>query len=156
MLHQLRHSSSLPITLSEAWDFFSNPANLTLLTPPELKMQILTPVSRPMYAGQIITHQVRPLFNIPILWVTEITQVREPHYFVDEQRYGPYRMWHHQHFFREVSGGVVAEDLVDYMMPAGPLGSVIRQLLVSRQLEKIFEYRAQALRQRFGSLDPGP
>lgn len=105
-----------------------------------------------MYEGQIIAYHVHPFFSIPLLWVTEITNVREPFLFIDEQRYGPYRMWHHQHRFHRVGDGVQVEDTIDYIMPAGPLGLLIRKLFVAKQLETVFSYRARVLAERFGVL----
>jgi len=117
--------------------------------------RITSPVAEAMYPGQIITYTVTPfslLPFIPMTWVTEITHVKAPHYFVDEQRYGPYKMWHHQHHFKEVEGGVLVEDIVDYIMPGGPLGVIPHELLVKHELQRIFDYRTTALERLF----PGP
>lgn len=150
-LRRLHFSEVLPMSIDEAWRFFSDPANLALITPPEMGFDIVTPTTESMYAGMIIAFRVRPLFGIPTEWVTEITHVREPHFFVDEQRIGPYRFWHHQHRFREVSSGVEVEDIVHYALPFGFLGRILDKLLVRRKVESIFEYRTKALTTRFSS-----
>lgn len=103
-----------------------------------------------MYAGQIITYRVSPVLGIPLFWMTEITHVREGEYFVDEQRKGPYAMWHHQHFFKPIPGGVEMTDIVNYELPLGILGDIAHLLFVKKQVEGIFEYRVKALEDRFG------
>lgn len=105
-----------------------------------------------MYPGQIIGYTVRPLFQIPVFWMTEITQVREQVFFIDEQRVGPYSLWHHQHHFKSIPGGVEMVDLVHYQLPLGWLGSLAHRLFVRRQLENIFAYRSEVLTQRFGQM----
>jgi ligand-binding SRPBCC domain-containing protein len=108
-----------------------------------------------MYPGMLIEYTVRPLFGLPVRWVTEITHVREHEYFVDEQRAGPYRFWHHEHHFRPVEGGVEVRDLVSYRLPLGPLGSLINRLAVRGRLAQIFEYRRRVLEDRFGRVPAG-
>jgi len=105
-----------------------------------------------MYAGQIITYTVKPLFGIPMKWMTEITQVREGEHFIDEQRFGPYRLWHHQHFFKTIPGGVEMVDLVHYKLPLWILGNIAHGLFVRQQLEGIFDYRYAVLEKRFGKI----
>lgn len=107
-----------------------------------------------MYPGLIIRYRIRPFLGIPIEWVTEITHVVEPRLFVDEQRFGPYRFWHHQHLFRETAGGVEMVDLVHYALPFGPLGRVVNHLLTVAQLEGIFAYRRGVLERTFGTIPP--
>lgn len=141
------------MNIQEAWSFFSNPNNLKVITPPSLNMLITSAVQEEMYAGMIITYKVHPIMGIPLPWITEITQVVENKFFVDEQRFGPYRMWHHQHLFKEIPGGVEAQDIVDYIMPFGPIGSIIHSLFVAKQLENIFEYRTKILAEKFGLLN---
>lgn len=106
-----------------------------------------------MYAGMIIAYKVHPILGIPITWVTEITHLKNLEYFVDEQRSGPYRMWHHQHIFREIHGGTLIEDIVDYILPLGPLGDAAHALFVGRQLQEIFDYREAWLADQFGRAD---
>jgi ligand-binding SRPBCC domain-containing protein len=117
VIHRIDKKLNLSIGLGEAWNFFSDPRNLKLLTPPELKMTITSSPPEEIYAGLIVTYRVYPFLNIPFEWVTEITHVKEPFYFVDEQRAGPYRMWHHQHHLAEVPGGIEVREIVDYIMP---------------------------------------
>ena len=103
----------LPISLEEAWIFFSNPANLKEITPADMGFQIVSKYhGTDMYAGQVIEYKVRPLFRIPIYWMTEITHVEDKKYFVDEQRFGPYSLWHHQHHFKEIEGGIEDWEIV--------------------------------------------
>lgn len=103
-----------------------------------------------MYAGMIITYKVRPLLNIPVTWVTEITQVREGEYFIDNQKSGPYRFWHHQHFIKEIEGGVEMTDIVNYSAPFGFIGLVAEKLFINKKVKKIFEYREKKLFELFG------
>lgn len=151
-LHTIRARQSLPIALPVAWSFFSNPRNLSLLTPPELGLEPVSETPDEMYPGMIIRYRIRPFPGIPLDWVTEITHVVPPRLFVDEQRFGPYRFWHHKHMFRERPGGVEAEDLVHYALPFGFLGRVVNALATARQLEGIFEYRRRALEEMFGTV----
>lgn len=111
---------------------------------------------RPMYPGQIIQYTVSPFTGIKTKWVTEITHVRPGEYFVDEQRFGPYAFWHHKHFLKSIEGGVLMEDIIDYKLPAGWLGQLMHQLLVKRQLQKIFSYRERKLAELFGVMEGQP
>ncbi|MDW8295856.1 MAG: SRPBCC family protein [Raineya sp.] len=149
-MYQLYRKQVLPISLEEAWEFFSSPFNLKKITPPDMgfEVKLISPEQK-MYAGMIIAYKVRPLLGIPVNWVTEITQVREPYFFVDEQRFGPYSFWHHQHHFREVAEGVEMEDLVSYKIPLGILGKFANWLFVRKRLEYIFDYRYKVLEQIF-------
>ena len=120
----LREVQRLPISVPEAWSFFSDPRNLPRITPPSLGLEVTSDLPGKMYPGMIVTYRVRPIPGVPVDWVTEITHVREPSLFVDEQRFGPYRFWHHEHHFREVEGGVEMVDLVLYALPLGGIGRV--------------------------------
>ena len=102
---RLLEDQTLPIPLREAWDFFSDPGNLPRITPPWLGFEVTSEPPPRMYPGMVLTYRVRPLLGIPVSWMTEITQVSEPEYFIDEQRFGPYRLWHHEHRFEEAPGG---------------------------------------------------
>jgi ligand-binding SRPBCC domain-containing protein len=104
-----------------------------------------------MYPGMIITYKVSPFLNIKMNWVTEITQVKDKHFFVDEQRMGPYSMWHHQHFFEEQDGGVMMTDIVSYIPPFGILGVIANSMLIKRQLESIFDYRFKVMDKKFNN-----
>lgn len=150
----LERTIRLPITLEEAWDFFSSPANLKEITPPHMGFDIKSSPTwlGKMYPGQIIAYTVRPLLGIPMYWLTEITHVREQAFFVDEQRVGPYSLWHHQHHFKAIPGGVEMSDVVHYRLPLGFLGRIAQALFVGKQLEGIFNYRTKVLEERFGRL----
>jgi ligand-binding SRPBCC domain-containing protein len=152
-LHLLEATQKLPISLDEAWSFFSSAANLAKITPPSLGFEVTSELPERVYAGLLITYRVRPLLGVPVRWVTEITHVEEPHRFVDEQRFGPYRFWHHQHLFRAVPGGVEVRDLVHYALPRG--GGPARRWLVAPRLGRIFAYRRQVLETTFGGWSEG-
>ncbi len=149
-LHRLHTVQRLPIEMDEAWAFFSSPKNLPLITPPSLDFQTTNDVPEVMHTGTIITYTIRPMFGLRVRWTTEITHADAPRLFVDEQRFGPYRFWHHQHHFRAIDGGTEVEDLVHYALPFGPLGDLAHALTVRRKLEEVFAYRREALAQRFG------
>lgn len=152
-MFQLKSVQRLPIDIKQAWDFFSSPANLAVITPPELDFVVKTELPAKMYAGMFITYSVRPMFGIPVTWVTEITQVDEGVYFVDEQRVGPYAIWHHQHFFKAIPGGVEMTDIVDYKLPFGFLGNLVHSPIVKPKLNQIFGYRQEKLIELFGTYE---
>ncbi len=152
-LYRLHTLQRLPITMDTAWAFFSSPKNLPLITPAWLDFQMTNAVPEVMHAGAIITYTIRPMLGLKVRWATEITHAEAPRLFVDEQRFGPYRFWHHQHHFRPVAGGTEVEDLVHYALPFGPLGRLAHTLTVRRRLEAIFAFRRQALAERFGVLE---
>ncbi|MCS6806871.1 MAG: SRPBCC family protein [Acidobacteriota bacterium] len=151
-LYRLHRIQCLPISIEQAWDFFSNPQNLPLITPAWLRFCVTSPLPERMYPGMIVTYTITPIGRLPVRWVTEITHVSEPHLFVDEQRWGPYRFWHHQHLFDQIEGGVRMQDIVHYMLPLGPIGTLAHELIVSKRLNEIFEFRRRALEERFGVL----
>lgn len=138
--------------MEAAWDFFSNPANLQTITPNNLGFKIISKHhgSR-MYPGQIIEYKVSPVLGIPMYWMTEITHVETGKYFVDEQRFGPYALWHHQHHFKEIEGGVEMTDIVHYRIPLGFLGRIAHKLFVKKQLEQIFNFRKKKVEELFGN-----
>jgi ligand-binding SRPBCC domain-containing protein len=149
-LHVLEQEQTLPISLDEAWDFFSSPANLDAITPADLGFHITSPLAGRMFDGQIITYRVRIAPLVHVTWVTEIKCVEEGRAFVDEQRFGPYKFWHHRHEFVAVPGGVLMRDKVHYALPLGPFGEIAHALFVRRKLEWIFGFRRQLLARRFG------
>ncbi len=150
-VYSLKTIQNIPISLDEAWDFFSSPANLKEITPSNLGFQIVSKYhGEKMYPGQIIEYIVKPIMGIPLYWMTEITHVVNKKYFVDEQRYGPYSMWHHQHHFREITGGVEMVDIVHYKLPLWILGDIANSIMVKKQLNGIFNYRFEAVEKRFG------
>ncbi len=136
--------------MKEAWEFLSNPKNLSHLTPKEMNMTIISGADRPMYAGQVIQYSVTPVAGIKTKWVSEITHYVEGEYFVDLQLYGPYAFWHHKHFIHSIEGGVEMEDIIDYKVPFGILGRLVHPILVKPKLEQIFEYRKTKLIELFG------
>ncbi len=144
----------LPIALDEAWDFLSDPKNLAVITPPSMRFEIVSGADRAMYPGQIILYYVRPLLGIKTEWITEITYVNEKKYFVDEQRFGPYKMWHHKHFLKEIPGGVEMEDIIDYRVPFGIVGKLMHPLVIKPKLDDIFEFRRKKLIELFGEFNP--
>jgi ligand-binding SRPBCC domain-containing protein len=149
-LYTLQKKQNLPISVNEAWEFLSDPKNLKVITPDYMGFNILSGADRPMYAGQIIQYIVTPVLGIKTKWVTEITHVIDKQYFVDEQRFGPYALWHHKHFIKEINGGVEMEDIIDYKIPLGFLGQLAHPILVKPKLEEIFNYRKEKLEQLFG------
>ncbi len=150
-VYSLSTKQILPVNLDTAWDFFSSPDNLKHITPSNLGFEILSKHhGSKMYPGQIIEYKVKPLLGIPLYWMTEITHVQDKKYFVDEQRYGPYSMWHHQHHFKEVAGGVEMTDIVHYKIPFWFLGDIANVILVKTELRKIFEFRYKVVEEKFG------
>lgn len=149
-IYNLRKEQFLPISLQEAWAFFSSPKNLAKITPEHMNFKILYQSGGDKaYAGQIIRYQINVLPFVPVHWVTEITQVKEPFHFIDEQRFGPYALWHHQHHFEEVKGGVLMTDEVNYAIPFGILGRFAHWLFVAKEVNRIFEHRFRTLEDFF-------
>ncbi|TDU39831.1 ligand-binding SRPBCC domain-containing protein [Gelidibacter sediminis] len=149
-IYTLHKTQKLPISIETAWEFLSNPKNLKTITPDYMGFDILSGADRPMFAGQIIQYIVTPILGIKTKWVTEITHSVTNQYFVDEQRFGPYDLWHHKHFIKAIDGGVEMEDIIDYKLPFGSLGQLVHPLLVKPKLEEIFNYRTQKLEELFG------
>lgn len=149
-IYHLKQKQFLPITLTEAWSFFSDPRNLESITPPRLKFQIVNvSMDRDVYEGQVIHYRIQILPLVWVTWLTEITKVKNMEYFIDDQRLGPYSLWHHQHHFREVRGGVEMSDAVTYALPLGWLGRIAHALFVRAELLSIFLHRRQVLERRF-------
>lgn len=152
-MHVLKRTTQLPIGLDKAWDFFSNPKNLKVITPDYMGFNITSEIHlEKMYAGQIITYTVTPLLNIPMRWMTEITQVKEKEFFIDDQRVGPYKIWHHQHHFKAIEGGVEMTDIINYVIPFGFLGRMVEPILVKNKLKEIFDYREKKMNELFGKM----
>lgn len=149
--HSIKTVQKIPVSLDEAWSFFSNPANLQAITPEGMGFTIISKHHGDiMYAGQLIEYKVRPVAGIPLYWMTEITQVKDRAYFIDEQRFGPYSLWHHQHHFKEIPGGVEMTDIVHYKNPLGFLGRIANALFVKNKLKTIFDFRYQKVEELFG------
>jgi len=152
--YQLIRTQKLPVSIGELWDFISSPENLKEITPEQMGFVVTGNTGEgKMYPGMIITYKVSPLFKIKLDWMTEITHVRDLEYFVDEQRIGPYAMWHHQHKIEPIEGGALMTDIVTYKPPMGFLGAIANSLVIKKQLQKIFDYRTIALETRFGKFD---
>jgi ligand-binding SRPBCC domain-containing protein len=149
MIHILKQQQFLPISIEHAWDFFSRPENLNEITPPDLSFKIKSTLLEKVYAGQMIIYKVSPFKNIAFDWLTEITQVNEPHFFIDEQRFGPYALWHHEHHFKEVAEGIEMIDIVSYELPFGRLGKLVEPFLVAPKLKEIFDYRFKKVDELF-------
>jgi len=152
-IYTLHKKQRIPISIDEAWDFLSSPKNLKTITPDYMSFDILSNIDRAMYPGQIIQYIVTPILGIKTKWVTEITHVKDKEYFVDEQRFGPYALWHHKHFIKPIEGGIEMEDIIDYKIPFGILGQITHPILVKPKLEEIFSYRQQKLTELFGEFN---
>lgn len=150
-MRELYFTQQLPISLDEAWTFFSNPENLKEITPPHMDFVVTSKHhGKKMYPGQIIRYIVRPVMGIPLKWCTEITHVEDKKYFIDEQRFGPYAFWHHQHHFTSNGAGVLMEDILNYKVPLGFLGEIVDDLFINNEVNGIFKYRKEILLNRFG------
>ncbi len=150
-IYQLKTNQHIPASLDRVWDFISSPRNLKKITPEHMGFQITNePIAEKMYAGMIIAYKVSPILGIPMDWVTEITQVQDKEYFVDEQRVGPYAIWHHQHRLTPIEGGVLMEDIISYKPPFGILGAIANNILIKGQLKTIFDFRFTAVEKEFG------
>lgn len=151
--YTLKYKTFIPATLDEAWDFFTSPLNLVKITPPDMNFVVTSEykVTDKVYPGMIITYFVSPLFGVKLRWMTEITHVKEKEYFVDEQRFGPYALWHHQHHFKQVEGGIMMTDIVNYAIPYGFIGRMANSLFVKKKLTDVFSFRADAIGHLFGA-----
>ncbi len=150
-IYTLQVKQKLKMGISEAWEFFSSPQNLSKITPPNMGFVITSNIAEKMFAGQIITYEVGVFPRVKMYWVTEITQVEKNKFFVDEQRFGPYSMWHHEHHFEIQEDGVMITDRVSYKLPFGVLGRLFHPFLIKPQLMKIFSYRIKKLDNLFKS-----
>ncbi len=150
-IYQIHKELKVAASLQEVWEFISTPSNLKEITPDYMGFEITTPgIPEKIYPGLMICYRVSPVLGIKMTWLTEITQVLEPRYFVDEQRAGPYALWHHEHSLSPVDKGTLMTDLVTYRLPLGPLGTLAHWLFIRKQLEGIFHYRELALVEEFG------
>lgn len=150
--YHLSFLQKLPIPLAEAWDFFSSPLNLAKITPQEMAFTVTSAIdpAQKMYPGMIITYKVSPVAGIKLDWMTEITHVKDETYFIDEQRFGPYQFWHHQHHFKAIDGGTEMSDILTYGLPMGILGRMANHIYVANKLQQIFEYRKEKVNALFG------
>jgi ligand-binding SRPBCC domain-containing protein len=144
--YRIKSVQVLPVTLEQAWKFFSDPDNLQHITPKDMGFTVKSEAHGDrIYPGQVIEYSLKPMLGIKVYWMTEITHVEEKRFFVDEQRFGPYSLWHHQHHFKEVPGGVEMTDIIHYRIPLGWLGDLANRLFVRRKLDKLFAYRTDVI-----------
>lgn len=149
-MQTLIRKQNIPIPIDKAWEFFTSPANLKLITPNYLGFNIISAIGdESVYPGMIISYRVKPFLSIPITWVTEITYVSKMKYFIDNQKSGPYKYWHHQHIFKEIEGGTEMTDIVNYAAPFGWIGRLVERLLIKNQVKGIFQYRTKVLEELF-------
>jgi ligand-binding SRPBCC domain-containing protein len=153
-IYTLESTQKIPASMEEVWDFMSSPKNLKEITPSYMGFEITSKTrGDKMYPGMIISYKVSPVLGIKMTWVTEITHVDTLKYFVDEQRVGPYRIWHHEHHIRPIDGGVLMEDIITYEPPFGFLGAIANSLFIRKQLNEIFDYRFDAVVKKFGAFN---
>jgi len=149
----LGYVQQIPVSIDTAWNFFSSPGNLALITPPEMMVTITSGSGeQSIYPGMIITYMLYPFMMLPVRWETEIISINKPIFFEDRQKSGPYESWHHLHQFREIPGGVEMTDQVNYVMPMGAFGDLVNTLIVSRRLEEVFTYRKRKVEAILGSM----
>lgn len=151
--YQIIKKQKLATTIDEAWAFISNPSNLKKITPPHMGFDITSGnEDTDMYAGMIITYKVSPVLGIKMNWVTEISHVEDKQFFIDEQRIGPYNFWHHQHRISPIKNGVLMEDIITYQPPFGIVGILLNAIFIRKNLNKIFNFRREILREMYGEL----
>lgn len=150
--YKLKKEQLIPIALQEAWDFFSSPLNLAKITPREMNFVITSGHNSDakMYEGMLITYTITPILGIKMRWMTEITHIKEGDYFIDEQRFGPYALWHHEHHFKQTEKGILMTDILHYAIPYGFIGRWANALFVGKKVKEIFEYREKAIERLFG------
>jgi len=152
-MYQLRKKQKIPISVDKAWEFFSNPENLGLITPTSMKFKILSRSDAgDMYPGMIITYRLSPLFKMQVKWTTEITQVKEKVYFIDNQIKGPYKIWHHEHRFKSINQGIEMEDILYYNLSWGIFGRFAHQSFIRQKVHEIFNFRAKKIKELFGTI----
>lgn len=148
-IHQINRDLIVPTDLESAWDFIRSPGNLDKITPDDMSFEIVSELPDEMFDGLLIEYRV----GIPLIgkqtWLTELKHIRERHSFVDEQRIGPYKFWYHYHEITEVDGDIRFRDQVRYTLPLGPLGALAQTVFVRKELERVFDYREQAVRKHF-------
>ena len=150
-IYRFVRNQKIPIDKNEAWKFLSDPNNLKTITPDYMGFDIIEKENTKMYSGQIIKYIVTPIYGIKMNWVTEITHVKDFEYFVDEQRFGPYKFWHHKHLIKEIKNGVEMIDILDYALPFGFAGRFFHPIIIKPKLNEIFNYRRNKLIEIFGN-----
>ncbi|WP_316805079.1 SRPBCC family protein [Pedobacter nototheniae] len=152
--YRLEFRQKIPLDLNHTWDFFSSPLNLSEITPDDMTFEVTSPgmEQAKMYPGLIITYKVSPLLGIKLNWVTEITHVKDKEYFIDEQRFGPFAFWHHNHHFETIEGGVLMHDILHYSIGWGPIGLIANHMIVAKKINEIFNFRYKKVEELFGKL----
>lgn len=149
-MYKFQQTQNIRVDIKKAWEFFSSPDNLKLITPKNMNIQILNRSDAgDMYPGMIITYTLSPLFNLRVKWATEITQIRDYKYFIDNQIKGPYKIWHHEHHFKETKDGIEMRDILFYDLPLGIIGKFAHKLFVKKRIEEIFNYRTEKIKELF-------
>ncbi|OFX27612.1 MAG: hypothetical protein A2041_03060 [Bacteroidetes bacterium GWA2_31_9b] len=152
-MYKIRKTQQIPINISRAWDFFSKPENMGLITPSYMKFSIISRSDvGDMYPGMIITYTISPVLDIKIKWATEITQIKKHKYFIDNQIKGPYTIWHHEHHFNEIENGIEMTDILFYDLPYGFIGRFVHEIFVKKKVEEIFSYREHKIKELFGKM----
>jgi ligand-binding SRPBCC domain-containing protein len=150
--YQFKKTQEINSSIEEVWSFISNPENLKKITPEYMGFDIVSEsIPSKMYEGMIIEYRVSPLFGLKTTWVTEITNYKKNKYFVDEQRIGPYKIWHHQHILEPTENGVMMTDIISYQPPYGILGKLANAIIIKKKLKEIFDYRTVVIREIFNS-----
>jgi len=151
-IFQFYREQKIPADPDKVWEFIASPANLKRITPDYMGFDINSKyLPEKMYPGMMISYTVKPLLGIKMNWITEITHVQEKDFFIDEQRQGPYKIWHHEHRLTPIKGGVLMTDLIVYKPPFGWIGKLANKLFISKKIEEIFDYRKEALIHIFGN-----
>lgn len=149
--YKLTKCIELPISIEKAWEFFSNPNNLSNIMPSAMQFQIVDGATLPIFEGQIIQYSVSPLPFYKTTWISEMNHIKKPHFFVDTQLEGPYKLWHHKHFLESTKNGTKITDVIHYQIPLGIIGKILHPILVKPKLEEIFKYRSQKINQLFNN-----
>ena len=148
-LTQLFYEQRINTDIDNLWKFISSPKNLSKITPSYMDFKILSKIPDEMYEGLIISYTVKPILGVKMNWVTEITHIKDKKYFVDEQRKGPYKMWHHEHILIKTDNGIIMKDIISYIPPFGILNKILNILFIKRQVKGIFKYRTEVLNKIF-------
>lgn len=149
-VYELRRETFIPAPLPKVFEFFSSARNLAAITPGYLRFRLLTPEPIDLHSGTELCYSLR-VHGIAVRWKTIVEKWNPPHEFTDYQESGPYKLWHHTHRFRDGDGGTWMEDVVRYALPFGIVGRLAHWLTVRRDVEAIFEYRAERIRNLFGA-----
>lgn len=152
-VYSFKRVQRIPVSLDVIWDFFSTPDNLETITPDNMHFKTISKFhGSTLYPGQVIEYKLSPFLGIKFYWMTEITHVNPKTHFVDEQRFGPYGLWHHQHHFKLIDGGVEMTDIVHYKIPFWFIGDIAHAIFVKKQLQQIFDFRYKKVEELFGRI----